>query len=136
MTALEALEAYSSSHPESVETLLEWPARRFRVAFDAWQRREIIKDWQERKRAHLNALLANGNLKEPQEAVRQTADFYDEIIDDLMMTDAERVEIEEQMQTPFMQAGHRAAARSLERHQVDVQMPGERSFARIPREGG
>lgn len=136
MTAIEALESYSGSHPETVEVLLEWPARRFRVAFEAWQRREIVKEWQERKRAHLNALFANGNLKEPGEAIRETTDYYDSVIDELTMTDAERAEIDAEMDTEFMRAGRRSAARVLEQHPVDVQLPGQKAFEKLPRESG
>ncbi len=132
MTSAEALESYSGSHPETVETLLEWPSRRFRVMFDAWQRRQIVKDWQDRKHAHLNALMANGSLKEPTEAIRDTTDYYDGIIDELMMTDEERAQIDAEMETEFMQAARRSVARSIA-NEPEVAFPGQESIERLPK---
>jgi hypothetical protein len=132
MTALEALEAYSGSHPESVAELLEWPYRRFRKAFSAWSRRVALAEWSERQRLHIAALYSNGNL-DPEKlpyVIEQTEQWYEERKDDALMTDEDRAAHQAMMDTDFMRASKRSVERAIQRAQF--QMPGSDAIARLP----
>ena len=143
MTPLEALEAYSSSHPETIRELLEWPRRRFIRAFEVWSRREMVAEWNQRKLDHIAALRAQPmKTDEMQAALQSVEEMYEDIKRELMIPAAERQEMEDKiMSAPFMQASRRNIAKYGEQGELKVPInynaprvsdPGEESFRHLP----
>lgn len=62
MTFIDALEQYSSEHPESVEELLAWPATRFEAFYEAFNKRKITEQLERRKLAMISGLHGNPNV--------------------------------------------------------------------------
>ena len=134
MTAIEALEAYSSDHPETIGELLRWPRRRFIKAFEAWSRRSQIAEWNQRKLDHIAAIYGNPYIdgEKLQSLLDQVEDFYEGIKMELMIPAEQMKEMHEAiMNSPFMSASRRNLERSIEHANPDVTMPGQRSFQRL-----
>lgn len=132
MTAIEALEAYSSDHPETIESLLEWPYRRFMRAFDAWQRRRSAERIERQEDAHVAALYANTNMDNPDnnrdQIVRQIQSFYNSLRRQVLGDSQAEVEA-----PPDPQA--EAFFRSSRRNQAmfeSPELPGEAAIRRLP----
>lgn len=111
MTPVEALEAYSAEHPETIEDLLQWPARRFFRAFEAWQRRRAAERIERQEDLHVAAMYANTNLDEPDnkrdERVRDVQHFYRSLRREIL----EGGELVEEPPDPQAEAFMRAARR-------------------------
>ena len=142
MTPIEALESYSSSHPETIRELLEWPRRRFLKAFEAWTRREMVKEWNQRKLDHIAAIYGNPYIESDKiaSAIQSVEESYESMKRELMTPPEVLAQIDaEIMDAPFMQASRRNQARAVE-HSPNadpvviprVSMPGEESFRRLP----
>jgi hypothetical protein len=135
LTPIEALESYSSSHAEKIEDLLEWPRRRFIKAFEAWSRRSQVEEWNRRKLDHIAAIYGNPYVdgEKLPGMLDQVEDFYEGIKRELMVPRQELERIDEElMNSPFMAASRRNLAKSIERANQDVIIPGQASFQRLP----
>lgn len=134
LTAIEALESYSSAHSEKVEELLEWPYRRFLAAMEAWRRRELVSEWNQRKLAHIAAMHANQTWDDPdnkkEDRLRELEIGYERVKAELMMSAADRQQIEQEADTEFMRAGRRAMQRAMQ--SSDPTMPGSESIRKLP----
>jgi hypothetical protein len=67
VSLIEALEDYSSSHPESIAALCKWSARKFRRFYRAHQKRSIINALEAQKNQMVAALWANSNWDDTKE---------------------------------------------------------------------
>jgi hypothetical protein len=114
MTAIEALESYSSAHPESIDTLLEWPYRRFVKAFEAWQRRRAIERIERQEDLHIAAMYSNTNMDNPDnhrdQRVRSLQDFYKELRTSIINGGTNEPEAPDEFAQAFMRAGRRNLA--------------------------
>ena len=83
-TAIEALEAYSATHPETIEELMTWPWRRFLAAYEAFQRRQACDEMRAMKMAHLGGLAGNTNLDgekvDRKQITQEIAESYEKAI--------------------------------------------------------
>jgi hypothetical protein len=58
---IEALELYSSEHPESVEQLQNWYWKKFETMFEAFMKRKAVDEARELKHAMISGLWSNSN---------------------------------------------------------------------------
>lgn len=131
LTAIEALESYSSDHAETVEELLEWPYRRFVKALDSWQRRLAVERVERQEDLHISALYANTNMDNPDndriglvEAVRE---HYANVRRRILGVHEQEEQLDEQ-QEAFMRAGRRNLAIVA----PPPVLPGENSIKGLP----
>ena len=59
--ALEALEAYSAEHPETIEELKNWHWKKFESFYIAFMKRKAIEDANQTKNAMISGLWSNPN---------------------------------------------------------------------------
>lgn len=60
---METVEAFSSEHNESIETLLfEWPSSKFEALYEAYSKRKIADSLSSRRDREIAALWGNPNL--------------------------------------------------------------------------
>lgn len=60
---IETVEAFSSEHNESIDTLLlEWPASKFEALYEAYSKRKIADSLNARRDAEIANLWGNPNL--------------------------------------------------------------------------
>jgi hypothetical protein len=60
---VETVEAFSSEHNESIETLLfEWPSSKFEALYEAYSKRKIADSLSSRRDREIAALWGNPNL--------------------------------------------------------------------------
>jgi len=64
---IEALEAYTSEHPESIEEVLSWPPIKFEYLYRAHVRRKAIQEATAYKNSMVAGLMANTNLDDGQQ---------------------------------------------------------------------
>lgn len=57
----EALELYSSEHPESVEELQNWYWKKFEILFEAFMKRKAVDEARAVKNAMVSGLWSNSN---------------------------------------------------------------------------
>ena len=62
MTFIDALEQYSAEHPESIEELLSWPARRFEAFYESFSKRKMVDQLERRKLAMISGIHGNPNV--------------------------------------------------------------------------
>jgi hypothetical protein len=116
LTPLEALESYSGSHSESINELLEWPARRFTKAFEYYQKRKTVDELENKKNLHVAAFWSNSSFDGKEETIKSIEDYY-ELLKDIVLKDPKETEREnkelEQMEEndPFLRAGKRNLAK-------------------------
>ena len=114
MTAIEALEAYSSDHAEKIDDLLEWPYRRFLRAFEAWQRRRAVERIERQEDLHIAAMYSNTNMdmadNKREERVQDLRDFYKELRRSVLESGREQPEAPDPQADAFMRAGRRSVA--------------------------
>lgn len=58
---IEALELYSSEHPESVEELQNWYWKKFETMFEAFMKRKAVDEARDVKNAMISGLWSNSN---------------------------------------------------------------------------
>jgi hypothetical protein len=137
LTAIEFLEEYSGSHPETIEELLEWPYRRVLAAMDAWKRRQAAEEIDKRRLAHIGALYTKDFDPEKiniSDVFEQVEEMYDRLKEEATMSEADRKRIDEVADTAFMRASRRAVARSIEYAQPDL--PGMKQIRELPDDPG
>lgn len=61
LTVSEALEAYSSEHPESIEELKGWYWKKFETLYESFMRRKAVEEATDVKNAMISGLWANSN---------------------------------------------------------------------------
>jgi hypothetical protein len=137
LTSLEAVEAYSGSHSESFEELLEWPYRRFLKAFSAWQRRKAVDDIDNRKNLHVQAFWSITEWKEQgdQNKAIESVEQYYETLKNIVWNDSperrkeqrEAKKMEED--NPFLRAGKRNLTKF-----IPPKMPGQETIEEITNE--
>jgi hypothetical protein len=127
MTALEALESFSADRNESFNEILEWPYRRYVKAFSSWQRRKIIEEIENRKIAHMGALMSIIEWKQPEDqekAIESTEEYYEkmkDIIWDPLKNQKENDEMKAlEDSDPFIKAGRKSI-----RKIIPVEAPGQ-----------
>ena len=85
VTAIEALEAYSAEHPESIDELLWWPAKRFERFYAAFAQRKLAEELKQRKLDMISAIHTNPNYDgekvDKAGHVREIEDQFDEAIE-------------------------------------------------------
>jgi hypothetical protein len=116
MSPIEALEAYSSSHPETMEQLLNWPYRRFIKAFEAWQRRKAIERTEHQEDLHIAAMYSNTNMDDPDnnrgERVKDVQSFYGSLRQEILGGTRDRsLEPPDEHAEAFMRASRRSVAK-------------------------
>lgn len=126
---------YSSAHPETVEDLLEWPYRRWRTAFAAWQQRRLRELLDSRRDLHVAAIYSNTNWddeKNNREEHIKTIEEYYEVLKSAYTKPSDQAQREEEElrameeNDPFLQASRRNLARSAQ-----VVFPGESSIQQV-----
>jgi hypothetical protein len=118
MTSLQALEAYSGSHSDTFDELLEWPYRRFMKAFEAWQKRNAVDEVENRKNLHVQALQTITEWKEEGDqgkAIEEVENYYEMLKNFIWnpeIVDQENKEMQElEEQDSFLAAGKRNVRR-------------------------
>lgn len=100
--------------------LLEWPYRRFVKAYEAWSRRKLVDELDDRRNGHINALYANSNFdddKGTRDKYIESLNEYYEKLKNIAWQDSKEVKKEEKQieemeeNDPFLRAGKRALAR-------------------------
>jgi hypothetical protein len=120
LTPLAALESYSGHHPETINELLEWPARRFTKAYEIWTRRKLVDEIDQKRNDHISALYSNSNYDDDKgtrnKYIDSLNDYYEKL-KNVAWRDPKETEIEEKElkeiedNDPFLKAGRRALAK-------------------------
>jgi hypothetical protein len=121
VSLIEALEDYSSHHPEPVKELCKWSSRKFRRFYRAHQKRTIIKALDEQKNQMIAALWANSNWDDTkdekgnrQRVIESLNDQHKESIEAIELAFSNRVPPEEEKlsdDNPFFAAADRGLAK-------------------------
>lgn len=67
LTLAEAVEEYTSHHPETVEEVLHWTSTKFDRLFELHQKRILLKGLDEQKNTMVGALWSNSNWDDTKE---------------------------------------------------------------------
>lgn len=130
MTNLQALESYSSCHPETFDELLEWPYRRFMKVFEVWKKRKITEELDKKRDLRVAASYANTNMDgkdfDRDKHVKDIEDYYEvvknEILRDPIEIEQEQIfEKESEENNLFLQAGKRNLAKILPSKPDDIE---------------
>ena len=97
---------YSANHAETVEELLQWPARRFEAFYAAFVKRRVVEGLNRRKEAMVQALWANSNYDDEkgtrENAIQEIETSFQEAIDSVNGPPEPEIEIDKS--NPFFAA--------------------------------
>jgi hypothetical protein len=135
VSVIEALEAYSSEHPETIDELLAWPWKRLEAFLEAHQKRKVAEDLNQRKQAQIMALFSNPNWDGENAEKRQ--EFIDnmerQFEESLMTIYGGQIQVDEEdvdlYNDPFFKKGYE----KFEPLSGDEEQSRERNVADVPR---
>jgi hypothetical protein len=121
VSLIEALEDYSSSHPESIDQLCKWSSRKFRRFYQAHQKRSIIAALEAQKNQMVAALWSNSNWDDTKDekghrkkVIDDLNEQHDEAVHAIELAFSSRVVPEEKKlsdNNPFFAASDRGLAK-------------------------
>jgi hypothetical protein len=106
--AIEALESYSSEHPESIDDLKDWYWKKFETMYEAFLKRKTIEDASQIKAAMISGLWANTNLDDGkdtrQKALTDIEESFQRAVNYIYNGTTEEEEYRKMLEEPFFAA--------------------------------
>jgi hypothetical protein len=112
ISLIEALEDYSSSHPETIAELVKWSSTKFERFYASFQKRKVIAGLERQKSEMIAALWSNSNFDDDKgsrkKAIEQIESSYEESLEKIAsITSGQEPEEEIDSDNPFFAAAAR-----------------------------
>lgn len=116
----EALENYAAHHPESIDELLQWSARKFEHFYVRFQKRQVIEGLERQKNDMVAALWSNSTWDDKKgtraTAIEQIEEQYAEATRKIKASGTQKQDEEEiDPNNPFFAASERGVAKVEQR---------------------